>query len=417
MRKLDSFYANILKMFMGTTGAYVFWALAMLVVGRLYAPEYFGEGQLFVSAASILSVVATGRYETALTIPRFRFQALQLFLFSTLLSLLWAIVSFVLLLAFRGALAEPVGIPAENLLLVPVYMLELCLYMLSYGWMVRTEKYTVAARGLIIFPLSYLVFCMAFRNLPLPIHKLILAIILARGMEVLYYGWYLCRDMNSFVGRLAWKGILKQGRAYVDFPKFVLVGSFVDSAAVHAVPFLITAFWGLEATGCYSMAMQILAAPVGFIAKAVGDVFRQEGARLYGKYKECRDFYLKNLRICAAYSAVVCISVYFVVPVVLPVVLGEKWTIAGQYVRWMLPMTFMTLVASPLSNMYIIARKQKKYLVIQIMALLIAVVGIGGVGGRNGGIGMALLVWGVLSVVVWSVSIYGGWRIAKGPGV
>lgn len=40
----DSFYTNVLKMFMGTTGAYIFWALAMLIVGRFYTPEYFGGG-------------------------------------------------------------------------------------------------------------------------------------------------------------------------------------------------------------------------------------------------------------------------------------------------------------------------------------------------------------------------------------
>ncbi len=417
MRKLESFYANILKMFMGTTGAYVFWALAMLVVGRLYDPEYFGGGQLFVSAASILSIVATGRYETALTIPRFRFQALQLLLFSAFLSLVWATVLFFLLLIVRGPLAEGLGILTGNLLLIPFYLLELCFYVLSYGWIVRTENYATAARGLIIFPLSYLAFCVVFRDSSLPIHKLILAVILARGLEVMYYGRYLYKDLKVFASRFSFWGILRQGRAYADFPKYVLAGSFVDSVAVYVVPFLITAFWGLEATGYYSMAMQILAAPAGLIAKAVGDVFRQEGAKLYGKYKECEHFYSKNLRICASYAVFVCICAYVVVPVLLPVVLGEPWCIAGQYVRWLLPMTCMTLLASPLSNMYIIARKQKKYLWIQIMAFLVAIIGIGGVGWRNGEIEKALLFWGGLSMAVWAVSIYEGWQIAKGSSV
>ena len=57
----NAVYSNILWICMGTIGAYLFLALAMVLVARLYGPEYFGEGQLVVSAASILSVVATER--------------------------------------------------------------------------------------------------------------------------------------------------------------------------------------------------------------------------------------------------------------------------------------------------------------------------------------------------------------------
>ena len=261
----DEFYKNVLKMFTGTAGSYLFWALSMLVVGRLYSPEYFGGGQLFVSAASILSVVATGRYETALTIPRFHFQAIQLFFFSAALSIACVVISFLFLAGFCDILAQAMGIEAENLLLVPVYALELCVYVLSYGWMVRTKQYAVAARGLILFPLSYLFFCVGFCNLSISVHKLALATILARGVETLYYGWYCYRDMKYFVGKLSWQSLWRQGREYADFPKNLLLSNFVGMMSAHAVPFMVADFWGLEATGYYSMAMQFLSAPTGII--------------------------------------------------------------------------------------------------------------------------------------------------------
>lgn len=417
MNKWDSFYTNILKVFTGTIGAYGFWALAMLVVGRLYPPEYIGSGQLFVSAASIFAVVATGRYEVALTTPRFHFQAMQLFLFSAFLSLACTAGAFLFLLFFSDVIVGFVGISQETCFLTPVYMLELCFYVLAYGWMIRAKKYAVAAKGLAIFPLSYLAFCVVLLPMEMPIHKLAVAILLARAMEVLYYGYYFYGDIKGHIHRIVWQGVWRRGKEYIDFPKYMLLGSFVDMAAVHIVPFLITSFWGLEATGYYAMATQVLSAPVGLIAKSVGDVFRQEGNRLYWVYRECEALFLKSIRLCTAYSAVICICAYAFVPIAVSLFLGEKWNVAGQYVRWMLPMTFMTLIASPHSNMYVIARRQKDYLLIQALMLFSDMIGLGACGWLGKEIGTALLVWGAASMAVSGISIYGGWRIAKGADV
>ena len=118
------------------------------------------------------------------------------------------------------------------------------------------------------------------------------------------------------------------------------------------------------------MAEQVLAAPAGLLAKAVGDVFRQEGARLYGKYKACGAFYRKNLYLSVAYSVLVCVVAYIAAPIVLPTILGVRWAMAGEYVRWLIPVTFMALAISQVNYIYIIARQQKKYLGIQILKFL-----------------------------------------------
>ena len=144
------------------------------------------------------------------------------------------------------------------------------------------------------------------------------------------------------------------------------------------------------------------------------DVFKQEGALLYRKYGECKTFYQKNLRLCLGYSMIVCVCAYVAIPVVLPMFLGEKWNIAGRYVQWLLPMTFLSLVDHPLSLMYIIARRQKDYLMIQIMVFLVVVIGLGGAGWQGCEIRTALLLWGFLSMMVQFISICGGWRLAKG---
>lgn len=410
----DEFLSNVLKMFTGTVGSHVLWTVSMLAVARMYAPEYFGAGQLFISAASILSVVATGRYEMAIVIPRYRYQAMNLFVFSAVLSLLSAAVMFLVLFSFSDMIIRMTGISAENILLLPIYVIELCLYVLCYAWLIREKKYATTAKGLLLFPAAYLVFCSAFHFVWIPIHKLVLAIMLARGVEILYYGFFVCKGMRPLWKRRSWQGVLRYGKQYIDFPKFMLIGNFIDSATQHMIPFFVTTFWGLAATGYYSMATQVLAAPSGLIAKSVGSVFQQEGSRLYGKYRECRAFYRKNLKICLGYSAVICICAFICVPTIVPVLMGEKWIVAGYYVQLMLPMTFVTLIASPLSSMYIIARKQKTYLGIQTAKFWGSAISLYFVGRMGYGIEMALLIWGLAVMIISGISIYGGKKIAEG---
>lgn len=410
----DEFYTNVLKMFTGTVGSHILWALSMLVVARLYTPEYFGEGQLFISAASIVAVVATGRYEAAIVVPRYRFQARSLFLFSMALSLVGTVLLLLLLAVLPCTFAQRVGIPEESVLFIPVYMLELCLYALCQAWLVRGKQYTTVAKGLVMFPALYLLFCVMFYFFNVPGHKLILATMLARGVEVFYFGCFLHEEMRTYMHMTTWGRIIEQGKKYIDFPKYMLAGSFIDSATQNLIPFLITAFWGVTTTGYYAMAAQCLSAPAGLIAKSVGDVFRQEGSRLYGRYRECKAFYRKNLRLCAAYSSIICICAYVAIPTLVPLFMGERWEIAGHYVQLMLPMTFATLIASTLSIMYIIARRQKTYLRIQGAFFLSVVLGIGVVGWIGYSIETALTIWGLLIMTVSGISIYGGKKIAEG---
>ena len=410
----DEFYANVLRMFTGTVGSHILWALSMLAVARLYTPEYFGEGQLFISAASIAAVLATGRYEMAIVIPRYQFQALSLLLFSTILSGIGAVLFFLLLLVFPEEFVRIIGVASDSPFFLPIYMLELCLYVLFYAWLVRTKKYTLVAKGTMLFPLIYLVLCVSFHFVWLPMHKLILATMLARGGQLFYYGHFLYEDIKAQSRKISFQGIIRQGKAFADFPKFMLIGDFIDTAKSHTIPFFLTAFWGEAATGFYAMAAQVLAAPAALIAKSVGDVFRQEGSRLYAKYHECKAFYRKNLKLCMGYAAIICIAAYVVIPAVFPVVLGKKWELAGQYAQLMLPMTFFTLIASPLSSMYIVARKQNIYLRIQIAFLLSVIMGIGVAGWMGSNVETALMLWGLLMIIVSSISVYGGGKIARG---
>ncbi|TYZ29116.1 lipopolysaccharide biosynthesis protein [Selenomonas caprae] len=410
----EKIYANILKVFMGSAGAQGLWVLSMLIVSRLYTVEDLGIQQLFISGASLLASIATGRYELAITLPRYRFQAANLLIFAGALSVFGSLLIFIGIIVFNEEMIAASGLKKLDVIFMPLYAIEICWYMLSYAWLVREEKYAIASKGLILFPTGYLIMCIGLSGIKMPLSSLVLSILLARGFEILYYAHHIINDLHQYSGKLSLTGIVKLGNEYIDFPKYLMLGGFVDTAKNQVIPFLVAAFWGTIATGYYSLATQCLAAPAGLIAKSVGDVFRQEASSLYRKYHECEMLYRKTLRCCALYSCIICGLLFVLSPVIIPILFGNQWEEAGRYIQVLLPMTALGLISSPLSNVYIIARQQKKYIYIQFLGFVSSAIGIGVSGYSGFDIEIALIAWGILSIGVGSISIYGGIVVSRG---
>ncbi|MDP4274087.1 MAG: hypothetical protein Q8907_07400, partial [Bacteroidota bacterium] len=68
--KDSEFFRNIITLFSGNVVAQIIPLLAYPVLTRLYQPSDFGTLALFTSIVGILSVMATGRYELSVILPK-----------------------------------------------------------------------------------------------------------------------------------------------------------------------------------------------------------------------------------------------------------------------------------------------------------------------------------------------------------
>lgn len=414
MKIKGTFYEKVMKLFSGTVASQVLWIIAMIVVSKLYSAEELGEQQLFVAASSVFSIIGTGRYEMAISIPKFKFKADQLCIFSSLLSITYAIVLFILLFSMASIFPYfSQKYMGYSLIVIPIYVLEVCLYLIFYNYLLREQCYRVVVKGLMIYPSLYIIFAVICRYVDVVNSGLIIAIIIARGGECLYYGAYLRNKLNIIFSKKTMFMIINIGKEYVDFPRYMLLGDIIDSLKSNSVPFFITTFWGKTTTGYYSMATQCLAAPSSLIAKSVGDVFRQEGSKLYILKDNCESFYKKNLRLCTIYSSLICIIVFFLAPIIVNSILGIKWEETWHYIHCMLLMLFSSLISSPLSNMYTISRKQKEYMIVQILFLFGSIISFLGGGFYGASIECTLLIWGICSFFISCFSVYGGLKISR----
>ena len=69
-KKESEFYKNVLTLMSGTLIAQALPFFTSPILSRIYSPENFGVYGLFTSIVGVTAVLATGRYELAIMLPK-----------------------------------------------------------------------------------------------------------------------------------------------------------------------------------------------------------------------------------------------------------------------------------------------------------------------------------------------------------
>lgn len=365
-------YANMLKMFSGSAMSQLSWMLSMMVLTRYYAPEDFALYQMFVTLVGVCTIFSTAKYEMAIIVPRYRWQSMQLLGVCMSLAVIVAIV--LQLLVFIGCCFFQIEYPWLYYCL-PICILFVSFYNCFYVWYVREKSYSFLSLVLIIYPIVNFAIAMWLYFLEIESsHNLIIALIVARLFEVMMFSVYFSKNNKVDIRLFSLGSLVGCMRQYKDFPKYMILGSVLNDVS-YAIPVYCLNFcYGADIAGYYSITMQAMAAPSALVAKSVGDVFRQGVSVLYNKRSGCMDFFQKNMQLLMKISVVIALITFFLGPDLYSLVFGEKWRLSGELARHMLPMVCVSLVASPLSNIYVVAGRQDKYLRVQLLYFLSGII-------------------------------------------
>lgn len=86
LKPKSEFSRNVLTLMTGTTIAQAIPIAISPILTRIYTPEDFGVFALYMAIASIVAVVATGRYEMAIMLPKKDSDAINIVALSILIS-------------------------------------------------------------------------------------------------------------------------------------------------------------------------------------------------------------------------------------------------------------------------------------------------------------------------------------------
>ena len=273
------FFKRVSKVFVGTLGAQLITMGVMLILVRLYSPEDLGLFNVWLSFATILAVLATGRYELALFSgdgsgnPK---AIVKLIFLATVLISLITSVSVLLISYFWGGIPEVVTYFIVALFFA---ILSLALNKSLLSVLVLQQKFSQLSFARFSQALSIAVAQVIAGSLDYGLRGLIYGQLFGLlGSTILVCLW--CgKDWLISCLEVSWAEVKYVAKKYIDFPKLSLPADFINTLASQLPIVLLAHYFGPSVAGWYALTVKMLGAPVTLLASSVLDVFKEQAAR------------------------------------------------------------------------------------------------------------------------------------------
>lgn len=367
------FKKNTLILTGGTVLAQLINVLSYVLLGRLFSPADFGVFALFNTILGILAIVGTLKYEGAILIAKTQKDAINILALCVFLSFSILTIVLVSTLFFSDFFAEQLRMKgiAKWLFLCPITAFFFVIFNLYNEWCVRNKYFgylsvnKMSNSGFI--SLSKL--AIGFFNLFIG-GGLILGDVFGRlfsAVGCLYRGHRLDRELLSMV---SWSAIQENAKRYREFPSFFLPDQLINKFGQAMPIILLGIYYSDDYLGYFSMTLTVLTLPINVITMALKDVFRQKANQDYQEKGTCRPIFLKLLSMLVLGTILASLLVFFFLPKLFILFLGEQWEMSGVYSQILLPMIAFGFVSMSLSGVLIISNRLKESLYWQIFFLI-----------------------------------------------
>ena len=363
----SEFYRNIAGLFSGIFFARLIPALFALAIARLYAPGDFGIFVLFLSIASLLSILSTGGYERALLLAETTEEKQHIFWFSLksnfIINLLvLAVLGLYLAVSGKSDLSGII-----MLLMIPVYSfffggLQLIRNILISNKMFGKLSVLEVTRALAAGGLQTLLFI-------LPGTGLFIGIVLAQAVTFIIY-FVKLPETSSFKLSSCHERELDLARRYINFPKYSVPGELFNYLSSQLPVFMIKPFFGATMLGLYSFPHRYLSIPVQLTSISIGSVYVQKAQSLKKSPVELAkvtyDLFSRQFMLAILPFTVLALWGNDI----FRIVFGSEWEFSGTLGQLMAPWLFAVFIGSPLANILVVMEKQKISLIFNVVILL-----------------------------------------------
>lgn len=354
---------SVLTLFSSTLSSQLVTLAALPILSRTYEVRDFGVYAIYVSATSLLVILATLRYEVAIVLPkRDREAAAIKRLTHRILVLATSLIGLmsVILVAYLRPNLEI----ATYILLSSVGVLSLGSTTILTNWFIRAKSFRPIALARLIQAVFVAVSQIALGFILEDSGVgLVLGFIVG---QIAMWGVLLIFDTSRIRNRDArslrqWLYLL---RRYWQFPAFMAPQALVDSLRLNGVNLLIGRV-SLSELGQFTQAWRVVSLPMALLGSALAQVFFGEFSRTprYQLYDQIK----RNVILSLSLGLLPFTLLFFLSPLVVPLVLGGAWETAGLYAQALVPWLFLNLVTSPISTVFAVVERQRVGLLFSVV--------------------------------------------------
>lgn len=365
---------QILTLIQGTVIAQLLPIIIAPILTRIYTPEQFGILAIYMAVISVLTPIVNARYELAISLPKQERNALALYVLTIKINLVVTGIATLIVLIFKNNIIQIFSLEDGVWILLLPIGLFLTGVINSFTYINnRMERFNYLAKSKV-----YQASSMVFMQLGLGILKfgsfgLVIGYIVGQCLAILNLNRKLSINQKISEEKIDKELILKVSKEYNEFPKYAMITHSMESFSAQTPSFFLTKFFGAATAGYYSLTNRTVNMPLSLVGKAVGDVFLSNASKVYREYGECKRIYVKTAKVLAMIPIIPFIILFIWGEELFGIVFGDEWKIAGTYMKILIPAIYLQFIANPLSHMFIIAKKIKLDLVIQIIIFILSI--------------------------------------------
>ena len=378
LKPKSEFSRNVLTLMTGTTIAQAIPIAISPILTRIYTPEDFGVFALFLAITGVFSVVASGRYELALMLPRKEEDAINIFA----LGMGILIIVTLLLLFFVFLFDSYIVNMLENneirhwLYFIPVAVFFVGLFNLLSYYNNRQQNYRDIAHATIIKSIILAIVQLVMGFFKMGASGLISGQIISSFFANVRLFKNIITDkiLLSKVSKVQMRVLSKH---YKDFPKYQAPHAMLNTFSSQIPVYMFTPFFGLTVVGLYALSTRIVFAPLMILAGASAKVYNQKVTEIYNDKGDAYGFTIRLLKSLIKKIIVPFALLVVFAPNIFAFVFGEEWRKAGVYTQILSPWLLMVFVVATISFIPSILNMQKKAFILEILYTLSRVVAIG----------------------------------------
>jgi lipopolysaccharide exporter len=383
----SSFGIDVLKLVSGTTFAQAANILAIPFLVRLYSPEAFGLLALFISLASILTIMSCLRYEMSIMLPESDEESANLLAASLAISLLFSAVLIPFVWLAGPLISKLLNVPALTgylwfLPLVTIFGGTSLGHPALNQWNSRAKQFGRLSKVQVINTsvMISIQLALGFKGFTTG-GSLIGGVIAGSVCSTAILFWRVWQDEKAlFYRSVRLQAMLHGIQRYYKFPLYDAWGGVLNTASWQLPTFFLSAFFSQTIVGYYALSFRLLKLPTSLIGTAIGQVFFQRAAVAYteGRLASVVESNLRRLVLLGMFPILL---LTILGQDVFIIVLGPTWSEAGVYAQILSIWMFVWFISHPLSTLFRVLERQEFLLLINaaIFFTRLVTLGIGGI--------------------------------------
>ncbi len=346
-------------------------AFAVLpVIARLYSPDELGILALFLGIEGLLSVIANGKYDSAIVLSKSKSMAANTF---NLCFLINAVFSLLILIVLLLGSHQILSILHYESLEGVIYYLPFFVFIVAFAqasifWFNYNKRFALTARYTLWQGLVNNGLKVGSGFLIAGLTGLVWANLTSHFISIL--SCFTRKETWNQLFHFNKKEIQAAASEHRKFPLYTLPHTFINMVSGNLPILILSGYFGMAEIGLFSMGITIGFRPINLLSSSLDQVISQSMAERVNKLEPIWTNLIQSIKKILLVVTPLFILAFFLAPLVLRYFLGERWEQSALYIQIMIPWLIISLFTASLSSIPSIFGKQRIALIIEIIYIV-----------------------------------------------